>query len=201
MLTLVRNLFKIPVKHLGFIFRRLFTHALEEIKEGYEFSHQFRLLPAAVETHLASSFDVMLWKLLKKAASNLHTTLGTIFSVIDPNQGMICDKDWDRRKALLSASGADAKQLLKSENKYRYESKRAFLQDERSPMVTDDEAQMILDHSTRHLIIELDKILGRVPNHANHFLLDEFKIQMKKSFLHEAMDTNWEHLAEPAGGT
>jgi hypothetical protein len=190
--------FNIPVKHIGFIFRSLFKHALEDVKEGYEFSHKFRQLPAAVQDHLVSRFDVMLWQLLKDAAKDMHTALGPMYSAINPNQDMVTDSAWNFRKELLSASGADAKQLLKTKFKQRSESTRAFLQDKRTPMMTEAETLVIIDRAFPYLINELDKFLDVVPRQVNTYLLDDFKIRMKKFVLHEAMDTTWEHLVEPA---
>lgn len=73
------------VKYVGSILRRLFILALEDIKEGEEFSTTFKLLPSAVEKHLFSAFDTMLWDLMKDAADKTHCAMKPIYTTINPN--------------------------------------------------------------------------------------------------------------------
>lgn len=73
------------VKHIGAIFRRLFQLALEDIKEGGEFSSTFRLVPAQVEKYLSFQFDAMLWDLMVNAADKIHCALEPMYSTIDPS--------------------------------------------------------------------------------------------------------------------
>jgi hypothetical protein len=63
------------IKHVGSIFRRLFTLALDDVKCGEEFSSTFKLLPNQVEKHLVSEFDHMLWTLMEYVASQTHCSL------------------------------------------------------------------------------------------------------------------------------
>ena len=63
------------IKHVGSIFRRLFTLALDDVKHGEEFSATFKLLPTTVEKHLIGEFDNMLWDLLQSAANRTHCSL------------------------------------------------------------------------------------------------------------------------------
>ena len=63
------------IKHIGCIFRRLFTLALEDVKQGEELSSTFRLLPTAVEKHFLNEFDILLWNLMEDVASTSHTSL------------------------------------------------------------------------------------------------------------------------------
>jgi hypothetical protein len=63
------------IKHIGCIFRRLFSLALEDVKHGEELSSTFRLLPSAVEKHFLKEFDELLWGLMVKVASVTHDAL------------------------------------------------------------------------------------------------------------------------------
>jgi hypothetical protein len=63
------------IKHIGCIFRRLFSLALDDVKQGEELSSTFRLLPTAVEKHFLNEFDTLLWKLMEGVASMSHQSL------------------------------------------------------------------------------------------------------------------------------
>lgn len=73
------------IKHVGTIFRRLFGLALDDIKQGEQFSATFKLLPTAVERFLVSEFDEMLWKLMLNVAEKTHCSLEPMYSTVDPN--------------------------------------------------------------------------------------------------------------------
>ncbi|CAD7922318.1 unnamed protein product [Amoebophrya sp. A25] len=73
------------VKHVGSIFRRLFSLALDDIRKGEEFSVTFQLLPTTVERFLSKEFDDMLWKLMKSATDKIHCSLEPMYSTINPN--------------------------------------------------------------------------------------------------------------------
>jgi Dynamin family len=63
------------IKHIGYIFRRLFTVALDDVKQGEEMSSTFQLLPSAVEKHFLKEFDDLLWKLMVQAAMQTHNSM------------------------------------------------------------------------------------------------------------------------------
>lgn len=63
------------IKHVGSIFRRLFSLALEDVKEGEELSETFKLLPMSVERYLVYQFDQMLWGLMKEVGEQTHCSL------------------------------------------------------------------------------------------------------------------------------
>jgi hypothetical protein len=69
------------IKHVGSIFRRLFTLALDDVKQGEEFSATFKLLPRSVEKHLIGEFDDMLWDLLQSVAEQTHCSLEPMVSL------------------------------------------------------------------------------------------------------------------------
>ena len=73
------------VKHVGQIFRNLFSVALDDVKKGEEFSATLKLMPTIVETHLSRLFDNMLWKLMEQSAKSSHTSLEPMYSTLDPS--------------------------------------------------------------------------------------------------------------------
>lgn len=73
------------VKHVGSIFRRLFSIALEDVKQGEKYSAEFKQIPTAVERFLQSEFDDILWNLLKNASNEVHSSMEPMYSLIDPN--------------------------------------------------------------------------------------------------------------------
>jgi len=207
------------VKHIGYILRRLFHLAFEDIKVGKELSKTFRLIPDGVENFLMAEFDSMLWSLMQEAAENIHTALEPLYSIIDPNlptfhacspsedgdsgseeegkqNGGIMASAVNRLMAALSGSGAAAKRILKEENRARAESKKAFLRDERTAMITSEETQMIMDRSFQYLVALMEYSLFWFRLQINHFLYQSFKSEMKK-FLHKGNEANWDELIVP----
>ena len=73
------------IKHVGQLFRRMFGIALEDVKQGEEFSATLRLLPTDVETFLTGEFDEMLWKVMEEAASFSHQSLEPMYSSLNPD--------------------------------------------------------------------------------------------------------------------
>eukprot|EP00979_Chaetoceros_neogracilis_P011309 scaffold2751_cov154-Chaetoceros_neogracile.AAC.3 len=73
------------IKHVGSIFRRLFTISLDDIKQGHQLSSTMKLLPPAVESHLKHEFDEMLWNLMVNSATKSHVSLEPMYSSLNPN--------------------------------------------------------------------------------------------------------------------
>ena len=73
------------IKHVGSIFRRLFTVAIEDVKKGEKFSAEFKQIPTGVERFLQAEFDDILWGLLVKASNGVHSSMEPMYSSIDPN--------------------------------------------------------------------------------------------------------------------
>lgn len=73
------------IKHVGSLFRRLYSLAMDDIKHGEQFSSTFQQLPQIVERHLAHHFDEMLWELLSHASELTHASLEPMYSTVDPN--------------------------------------------------------------------------------------------------------------------
>lgn len=110
------------IKHVGHIFRRMFIIALEDVKNGDEFSATFKLMPPPVEAHLTRMFDEMLWELMANAAEKSHLSLEPMYSSIDPTLPTFHPdhiENGDEKGDLFSmnAEGQYAKTPSKSENK------------------------------------------------------------------------------------
>lgn len=219
------------VKHIGYIFRRLFLLALDDVKQGEEFSATFKLIPAPVEKYLTTEFDAMLWDLMVKAADKIHCALEPMYSTIDPNLPTFHSskieqepekekyftqnevgayvkvpsqqektetswKEWavKRLSAVVSGSGETAKEFLKTEHRHRAQSKKAFLPDERTSMITDEETKKILNLSFSYLVALMEFNLVNFRFQVNHYLYVGFKTELSKSFLRKASDANWNEL-------
>ena len=195
------------VKHIGCILRRMFNIALVDIMEGEKGSKVFRLVPGEVIDSLISECDDMLWDLMQQAASNMHAALKPFYTTIDPNLPtfLTADNDNDgtdddaavdgdkeqhlvewaksRLQAALSGSSSKAKEMLKNQNKARAVSKKAFLRDKRASMITAEETDVILDRSFQHLIALMEFCLISFRLQINCCLCEEFKTEMKKTFV------------------
>ncbi|GKY97236.1 hypothetical protein MPSEU_000682000 [Mayamaea pseudoterrestris] len=72
------------VKHIGSILRRLFNLAMLDVKQGKEKSATYKLVPPAVEAHLSSEFDTMLWDIMKTAAERTHYSVEPLYTTVNP---------------------------------------------------------------------------------------------------------------------
>jgi len=73
------------VKHVGYIFRRLFKIALRDIQNGGEKSRIYKLLPAPAEEFICNQFDDMVWKLMDDTARTVHIAVGPMYLTINPS--------------------------------------------------------------------------------------------------------------------
>ncbi|CAB9496731.1 Dynamin-related protein [Seminavis robusta] len=73
------------IKHIGCIFRRLFSIAMEDVKQGEKYSAEFKLLPVGLERFLENEFNEMLWELMLKVSGEVHSSMEPMYSSIDPN--------------------------------------------------------------------------------------------------------------------
>lgn len=100
--------------------------------------------------------------------------------------------------AVVSGSGADAKEILKRESATKARSKTQFLPDERTSMVTDEEVTHILRRSFEYIValVEFNLIITRFQ--ITHYLFTGFKMELGKTFKNNLMnEANWEELIEP----
>ena len=100
--------------------------------------------------------------------------------------------------AVVSGSGADAKELLKRESASKARSKTQFLPDERTSMVTDEEVTHILRRSFEYIValVEFNLIITRFQ--ITHYLFTGFKTELGKTFKNNLTnEAKWEELIEP----
>jgi len=202
------------VKHVGNIFRRLFRLAMDDISQGERFSSTFKLMPRGVEKELNDRFDKVLWKLMENAAEKTHLSLEPMYSTVDPNlptfnpsrmdhtendeaqEGMI--QKLKAKLMSLTLSGSEAKRYLKEENRTRANTKRHFLPDERTSMITADETKKILRRSFEYIVALLEFNLVHVRFSFNHYLYQDFKKTMKEDFVYDLIgNADWDRLVEP----
>ena len=202
------------IKHVGSIFRRMFIIALDDIKQGEEFSNKFKLMPSSVERHLTGEFEDMLWELMVNVGNEIHSSLEPMYSTIDPGLptfhtrkfGVENDEDSmkdglvqsfvQRMKSLASNSGEKAKEYLKEENRQRAIARKTFLPDERASMITKEETNMILQRSFEYIVALLEINLIVVKFQLNHHLYEGFKKAIRGSFIARVNRTDWETLIQ-----
>jgi Dynamin family len=73
------------IKHVGAIFRRLFMIALDDVRQGEEYSAEFKQIPPGLERFLVNEFDDMLWSLMIEVSDAVHSSMEPMYSSIDPN--------------------------------------------------------------------------------------------------------------------
>lgn len=204
------------VKHVGNIFRRLFRLAMDDITQGERFSSTFKLMPRGVEKELNDHFDNVLWKLMVNAAEKTHLSLEPMYSTVDPTlptfnpstfhgddleddkvqEGMI-QKLAEKLKSLTS-SGSEAKRYLKEENRERAKTKRHFLPDERTAMITSEETDKIIRRSFEYIVALMEFNLVQLRFSFNYYLFQDFKRTMKENFVHDLIgNADWKKLVEP----
>ena len=209
------------VKHVGSIFRRLFTVALDDIKQGEELSAKFKLIPNGVEKFLIQEFDDMLWGLLEEASKHVHVSSEPMYSTIDPTlPTFYVQKDerggeegdhsssesglmkfvQDKINALKDTCNESFKGYLRGQNRSRALEKVRFLPDSRSMMITRDETDEILRRSFEYIVALLEFNLHVCKFNLNHHLYEGFKRCLKKDFLNRMAEANWKELVKPDPG-
>lgn len=203
------------IKHVGSIFRRMFIVALDDIKQGEEFSTEFKLMPVGVERHLLAEFEDMLWELMENVSNETHSSLEPMYSTIDPGLPTFHAKKFGeddddgksmqegfmnnitkRMSALWSNSGETAKAYLKSENRERAVARKFFLPDERSSMITGEETNMILQRSFEYIVALLEFNLVVFKFQLNHHLYEGFKKAIRSSLMARVNSSDWESLVQ-----
>lgn len=194
------------IKHIGNILRRLFRVALDDVKQGEQFSAKFQLLPSALEKHLVAGFDEMLFSLLVKASEKTHCALEPKYSTVDPslltfsckeNEEMSKQTVEERIAAFAASTASACKNLLKKESHAQAAKKNILLPDNRSAMITDEEIMKILSRTFEYIVALMDFILKDIKFQVNHYLVVQFKKELESSFTTKLFDgTDWETLVE-----
>lgn len=76
-------------------------------------------------------------------------------------------------------------------------SKKSFLPDERTSMVTSDEIDTILQRSFEYIVALMDFNLICLKFHLNHYLYQGFKQELNHSFVLKLNNADWETLVQP----
>jgi hypothetical protein len=106
-----------------------------------------------------------------------------------------------RFRVMASASGEAAKRFLKEESASRSTSKKAFLPDERTSMVTSEEKDQILSRSFEYIVALIEFNLVTLKFQLNYYLYMGFKEELGKTFKNGLMnEADWAKLAEPDPG-
>ena len=223
------------IKHVGSIFRRLFSIALEDVKQGEKCSAEFKQIPTGVERFLQSEFDGILWNLLVAASNEVHSSMEPMYSSIDPNlptfrckrivnndrkdlfvkrsdeEYVSVDEDcqeqmeqsWmsslnGKMMALFNTkSNNSAKAFLKDENRKRAITKKSFLPDERSAMITQEETDLILQRSFEYIVGLMEFNLYVFRFQLNYHLFQGFKNALKVTLMTKINDADWNELVRP----
>lgn len=98
----------------------------------------------------------------------------------------------------MSGSGEAAKEFLRNDAVARATSKKSFLPDERTSMVTDEETDKIIQRSFEYIVALMEFNLVTLNFQLNHYLYEGFKTELSKSFQTKLInDANWNELVEP----
>ncbi|CAB9501388.1 dynamin-like protein C-like [Seminavis robusta] len=104
----------------------------------------------------------------------------------------------EKLSSMLSLSGDDAKEFLLKESLSRARSKRCFLPEERTSMVTEEETDMILRRAYEYMVALMEFNLVILRFQLNSFLFKGFKKELGKSFKGKLMDeADWKTLVQP----
>jgi hypothetical protein len=105
-----------------------------------------------------------------------------------------------RVTAITTGSGDKAKEFLKTENRTRAQSKKSFLPDERTSMITDEETQMILRRSFEYIVALMEFNLVNFRFQVNHYLYLGFKKELRKTFMRKGTEADWATLIQADPG-
>ena len=98
---------------------------------------------------------------------------------------------------MTSFDGAKAKDMLKDENRKRATEKKAFLPDERTAMITNDETHVVIETAFKYMIalMEFNNVVLRFM--MNHYLYEGFKKRLNSFTREMLIDDEWSSLLEP----
>ena len=193
------------VKHVGCIFRRLFMIALNDVRQGEEFSAEFQLIPTGLERFLVSEFDEMLWDLLVKASSELNSSMEPMYSTIDPNlldyrkvskQELENGEEEEEEKKSWFQSFKDVTQLVREKHNRHATEKKSFLPDQRTSMITEEETEKILERSFEYILAMSEFNLIVCKFQLNHHLYQGFKRSLRSTLMARINEANWEELTQ-----
>jgi len=103
-----------------------------------------------------------------------------------------------RFNSFVSGSGELAKEFLRNDSITRATSKKSFLPDERTSMVTYEETDKIIQRSFEYIVALMEFNLVTLNFQLNHYLYEGFKTELSRFFRTKLVnDANWDKLVEP----
>jgi hypothetical protein len=103
----------------------------------------------------------------------------------------------NRLSAMLSGTGEKAKEFLRSESKTRATSKKTFLSEERTSMITAEETDKILRRSFEYIVALMEFNMVIFTFQLNHYLYQKFKDELGSTFIKTITYADWGKLCTP----
>lgn len=201
------------MKHIGSILRSLIDLAFEDVKTGEIMSSKYNLIPPSVEKHLHTKFEDMLWDLMVSSADKALVCLEPMYSTIDPTLPTLKSKviydetveleeprdsssdefqqsSWLRQ--LLDATTVtvdQAKERILGKQSESWKQKRqSFLPENRSPMMTQEEADVVIKYSLHYIIALMEFQKPLIQFHVIHYLYKGFRDEIEGKFSTQLLD-------------
>jgi hypothetical protein len=200
------------IKHIGSILRSLIDLAFDDVKTGGIMSSKYNLIPPSVEKYLHTSFEDMLWDLMVSSANKALICVEPMYTTIDPTLPTL-KNIVDREKAEIEQLGdssndecqqssflrnflnattvtaQQAKQKLLGKQSDSWKQKRqSFLPEQRSPMMTQDEADIVINYSLYYIIALMEFQKPMIQFQVNHHLYIGFREELEGTFATKLMD-------------
>lgn len=105
-----------------------------------------------------------------------------------------------RFNALAVASTKSAKDFLREHSRRSARTKKSFLPDQRAPMITEEETDMILQRSFEYIVALMEFNLVVFKFQLNHHFYEGFKRSIRSTLLTRINNANWEELVRPDPG-
>jgi hypothetical protein len=104
----------------------------------------------------------------------------------------------DRMTSVVSASSEMVKKFMKNDSNTRARSKKQFLPEDRTSMVTNDEKDLILARAFEYIVAVMELILINLDFQLHHYLVDAFRVELERTFKNRlTTEADWDKLIEP----
>lgn len=91
----------------------------------------------------------------------------------------------------------EAKKHLREENRVRAQTKKEFLSDKRTSMITEEETELILQRSFEYITALMEFNLVNLEFQFNHYLYQGFKDELQTNFSTRLLvEADWNKLVE-----
>jgi len=201
------------IKHIGSILRSLISLAFEDVKTGGIQSSRYNLIPPSVVKYLHASFEDMLWTLMVSSADKALVCVEPMYTTIDPTLPTLYSKILDEEAAeferpgdssndkcqqssllrqflnVTTVTAQQAKQLILGKQSDSWKQKRqSFLPEQRSPMMTQDEADIVIKYSLHYIIALMEFQKPLIQFQVNHYLYKGFMDEIGGTFATQLLD-------------